>query len=137
MIRAPPSSTRTDTLFPSTTLFLSPAAAGLHPGGRRRRAAPGGEGRRALHRHDDELHPLGRSPCGGRRRGRRVPRRLQEADRRSAQHAAVARSRRRRSRRAKPARTSVVWGKSVSGRVEFGGRRIIQKKKNNKETGVS
>src|SRR3546814_886822 len=28
MIRRPPRTTRTDTLFPSTTLFLSPAAAG-------------------------------------------------------------------------------------------------------------
>src|SRR3546814_12988823 len=29
MIRRPPSSTRTDTLFPYTTLFRSPAAAGI------------------------------------------------------------------------------------------------------------
>src|SRR3546814_1869090 len=32
MLRRPPRSTRTDTLFPSTTLFRSPAR-GVHPGG--------------------------------------------------------------------------------------------------------
>src|SRR3546814_3293372 len=49
MIRRPPRSTRTDTLFPYTTLFRSPgpqrhghAGAGGGRGGHRVRAAPGG-----------------------------------------------------------------------------------------------
>src|SRR3546814_17180881 len=33
MIRRPPRSTRTDTLFPYTTLFRSPEGFGLHPAG--------------------------------------------------------------------------------------------------------
>src|SRR3546814_17864380 len=41
MIRRPPRSTRTDTLFPYTTLFRSPAAAGLSAGSRARRAGQG------------------------------------------------------------------------------------------------
>src|SRR3546814_1868047 len=40
MIRRPPRSTRTDTLFPYTTLFRSPAAAGRPGRGTNRRAAP-------------------------------------------------------------------------------------------------
>src|SRR3546814_1893498 len=40
MIRRPPRSTRTDTLFPYTTLFRSLRAAALSAAGRRRRAAP-------------------------------------------------------------------------------------------------
>ena len=37
-------------------------APGRHPGGGGGRAAPGGEGRRARHRHGDDLHPLGGPP---------------------------------------------------------------------------
>src|SRR3546814_15087640 len=62
MIRRPPRSTRTDTLFPYTALFRSPRrlAGSAHAGlsqlcGRERRTAPGrrpsGEGRPALARH--------------------------------------------------------------------------------------
>src|SRR3546814_2461311 len=40
MIRRPPRSTRTDTLFPYTTLFRTPAAAGRPGRGTNRRAAP-------------------------------------------------------------------------------------------------
>src|SRR3546814_9511412 len=39
MIRRPPRSTRTDTLFPYTTLFRSPSSRGWAAGGRRSRAA--------------------------------------------------------------------------------------------------
>src|SRR3546814_15390533 len=41
MIRRPPRSTRTDTLFPYTTLFRSPARGTLRTPGRRRRAGAG------------------------------------------------------------------------------------------------
>src|SRR3546814_17619285 len=41
MIRRPPSSTRTDTLFPYTTLFLSQVAAGRAVAADRRSADPG------------------------------------------------------------------------------------------------
>src|SRR3546814_15485226 len=52
MIRRPPRSTRTDTLFPYTTLFRSPDASDLQPLSRRDRdaalpAPPAGEGHRA------------------------------------------------------------------------------------------
>src|SRR3546814_7796156 len=45
MIRRPPRSTRTDTLFPYTTLFRAPYRGGRGPGGDRRRAA------REIHQH--------------------------------------------------------------------------------------
>src|SRR3546814_9735073 len=45
MIRRPPRSTRTDTLFPSTTLFRSPGAPGAEPE-RRDAVAPRGTGAR-------------------------------------------------------------------------------------------
>src|SRR3546814_1089042 len=41
MIRRPPRSTRTDTLFPYTTLFRSPMGGGPHPRGVRGEARPG------------------------------------------------------------------------------------------------
>src|SRR3546814_12452142 len=47
MIRRPPRSTRTDTLFPYTTLFRSPAADGL-PAGHRRGLHPGLDRRHLL-----------------------------------------------------------------------------------------
>ena len=52
-------------------------AAGLDHGGRPRREAPGGQGRRAEDRHHDERHALGRSPRDRRRARRRAARRLQ------------------------------------------------------------
>src|SRR3546814_17721428 len=45
MIRRPPRSTRTDTLFPYTTLFRSQIALGLLPGRRHRRGAGGVDGK--------------------------------------------------------------------------------------------
>src|SRR3546814_10264965 len=53
MIRRPPRSTRTDTLFPYTPLFRSPGAAGRRRAGQcfdRDRAEPGEERRLALRR---------------------------------------------------------------------------------------
>src|SRR3546814_6463043 len=51
MRRRPPGSTRTDTLFPYTTLFRSPAC------GRGRRAAPGEGPASCLGLHVDPTHP--------------------------------------------------------------------------------
>src|SRR3546814_10596789 len=60
MIRPPPRSTRTDTLFPYTTLFLSlPARQPQHPRHPRRRA--GGSHRLAAYR-DRTLPPRLRAP---------------------------------------------------------------------------
>src|SRR3546814_17020426 len=71
MIRRPPRSTRTDPLFPYTTLFRSPRprpsvpphlrSADHHHGG------PGGDGAGLLHGHHPPLHRR-----GGRRLGRPV-----------------------------------------------------------------
>src|SRR3546814_7353286 len=63
MLRRPPRSTRTDTLFPYTTLFRSPAAGGGRLRAGRGRGAGGGHGRRAgsLQRseeHTSELQSL-------------------------------------------------------------------------------
>src|SRR3546814_11048384 len=147
MIRRPPGSTRTDTLFPYTTLFRSDRAAarratgtaaaraGAQRGWPRRPAAwlrPGASepGRR------QGLHGLrlSRVAAGSHLRGDRDRAR---ADR--EQHP-FAGSRRRsaaddhRARRAD--RKSVVEGKSVSVRVDLGGRRIIKKKKKEQDTNV-
>src|SRR3546814_11141002 len=63
MIRRPPRSTRTDTLFPYTTLFRSPAAAGVL---RRHRAADGD----GLHgARDVLLHPPRRAHLAPRHLG--------------------------------------------------------------------
>ena len=64
-------------------------APGRDPGGGRGRAAAGGQGRGARHRHRHDLHPLGGSPRPRRGHRRRIPRRLQEADRRPDHDAAV------------------------------------------------
>src|SRR3546814_3870434 len=60
MIRRPPRSTRTDTLFPYTTLFRSPAC--RHPPGPRSRRPARGAARRA--RRSSRLsRPTGRHPA--------------------------------------------------------------------------
>src|SRR3546814_16668560 len=117
MLRRPPRSTRTDTLFPYTTLFRSartavpgPAGHDLHgqrPGQPVARVPVGdGQPRRA------RPHP---SAAEGRRPAHRGPRQGQGP-------AAVP-----------PGeggdRQSVVQGKSVSVRVDVGGRRIINTKR--------
>src|SRR3546814_10810719 len=51
MIRRPPRSTRTDTLFPYTTIFRSPARQGRRPV-----PVPGGHAWRAAQRGADRLH---------------------------------------------------------------------------------
>src|SRR3546814_15571831 len=129
MIRRPPRSTRTDTLFPYTTLFRSLQL----PHARTGPATP---------RDDPQLDTVERLARKGLSRrhlvGLGVPAR--------ALQAALARCAGRRHRpspppRGSPApprdappecarrdRKSVVWGKSVSVRVDLGGRRSIKKK---------
>src|SRR3546814_12519264 len=90
MLRRPPRSTRTDTLFPYTTLFRS----ALRGGGRRRRLLPGGGGARrerlpgpdrrhprAAHRREALLHLRGHQagevgPAAARAAARRRCRRI-------------------------------------------------------------
>ena len=64
-------------------------APGRHPGGRGGRAAPGGEGRRAGHRHGDDLHALRRPPLHRRRAGGRVHAGAEGRDRGPAEPDAV------------------------------------------------
>src|SRR3546814_14850005 len=116
MIRRPPRSTRTDTLFPYTTLFRSPPRS--HPG----------RGPR-----DDALRPVVPAPGRGSRRGRGG--RAQggpAAGRRRLAAAEDAGLLRRAPRRAD--RKSVVWGKSVSVRVDLGGSGIMKKKRRKNAT---
>src|SRR3546814_20307886 len=124
MIRRPPRSTRTDTLFPDTTLFRSAVA--QHPG-----TAPAAGARdpgAALARLRARLlHParLRRRRQGGRR----------GADGRATRAAGQAawqalrrphRERGRRLRLYRPgARTGGVWGTRVAVRIELSGRRNV------------
>src|SRR3546814_12578754 len=121
MIRRPPRSTRTDTLFPYTTLFRSTSSLECElttvrdiqlllfgPGALRSLASPGCPGRWAEFVH---------FPA---RRGWR----------RDDQQWLVRAARPRARDILGPVdRKSVVSGKSVSVRVDLGGRRIIKKKK--------
>src|SRR3546814_16915244 len=111
MIRRPPRSTRTDTLFPYTTLFRSkprPVPAGAHLGATGippvKRSRPGA----LLQRR-----PLTSAAAAPARRGRRCAR------------AARPRPRLTLLRPGGRDRKSVVEGKRVSTRVDHGGRRII------------
>src|SRR3546814_8775892 len=81
MIRRPPRSTRTDTLFPYTTLFRSKAA-------RRAQPAPGHGGGRQARRAGPPGHSRRRSAArGGHRSGQgRRPRPRPGRDQRSEEH---------------------------------------------------
>src|SRR3546814_13008511 len=124
MIRRPPRSTRTDTLFPYTTLFRSPrrhharpcpaAPSRLAHQGRRR--TPPRSRARAPHR------PLPR--CRHGRRPRRPPL--------STTRPEASRRRLPRHGQGLIERMSVGKGKSVAVSVVFGGRRIINKKNKSK-----
>src|SRR3546814_14036166 len=123
MIRRPPRSTRTDTLFPYTTLFRSARAqaVGRRETARRDRADAAQESAAADPRRSDERarqpHRSGdpgyaRADCGAAHDfGHRAP--AVDGD----------------QRRPHQDRTSVVEGKRVSVRVRLGGSRIMQKKK--------
>src|SRR3546814_12868034 len=122
MIRRPPSSTRTDTLFPYTTLFRPrqvprPAAPPASPQGPRKRSRAHCARRRAA----ADAAIARASPRAECLRERVSPR------------TAYGRCRRRDNRpppprRARQDRKSGVEGKSVSVRVDLGGRRSIKKK---------
>src|SRR3546814_16751352 len=116
MIRRPPRSTRTDTLFPSTTLFRSPLP---RSGPGTRRAVGTGPG------------PARSTPTSHHGSARDRPRRDVVLERSGAL---------RTPRRPSPLvarpdgdRKSVVSGKSVTVRVDTGGRRSIKKKKQIKQ----
>src|SRR3546814_19089382 len=113
MIRRPPRSTRTDTLFPYTTLFRSAAFADDNRQPAVRRMEPG--------------LPRSRNDAG-RRRPPRAPRHhlRDECRKLSAPHGYRAKTAGGRSDR-----KSVVRGKSVSVRVYLGGRRINKTKNSN------
>src|SRR3546814_15270854 len=125
MIRRPPRSTRTDTLFPYTTLFRSAEARirsllrqELFALPRSVDPAPDDPGRavargRAVRNRDDDpaAHPVGA------RAGR--------ASVRGARGVAGAR---RGPRIAAADRKSVVWGTGVSVGFDLGGRSILKKK---------
>src|SRR3546814_21022814 len=126
MIRRPPRSTRTDTLFPYTTLFRSlPFGTDLGRGHLRRRCALGltqprpAHGRQALwtQRGQDVVAPLEHCP-----RLRPLPARHGWAVRWQPQeHLAP-------DRDLSQARQSVVKGTRESVRVDVGGSRTIKKK---------
>src|SRR3546814_12028546 len=103
MIRRPPRSTRTDTLFPYTTLFRSEAD------------GTAGTEDRGL-RCDRTQRSLRQPVAGGAARARPARRRAAGEPQRPRD-------------RARPDRKSLVLGKSVSVRVDLGGRRYIQTKK--------
>src|SRR3546814_11797960 len=117
MIRRPPRSTRTDTLFPYTTLFRSVRARTLHLAGEHLRAGGDGRVRRgvgdAIQR--DALLAVGRDVVA---RGgvRAIGTKCTPLARAPVVEAVVARK-------------SVRKGKSVSVRVDLGGRRTNKKQK--------
>src|SRR3546814_13863568 len=142
MIQRPPRSTRTDTLFPYTTLFRSTADL-------RNRPDDGDDphGRRRLDETPDvsllhaggkaQRHANPRRQAGRRRRPAALRPRpaagLRAAEEYPRLHPHPPRLYRRRGHRPRhlrllPDRKSVVSGKSVSVRVDLGGRRSIKKK---------
>src|SRR3546814_15062018 len=135
MIRRPPGSTRTDTLFPDTTLFRSSERGKGTRLGRRRfaRALARAEARheqqhaaRDQAEVDDPCHRIG----GGEASPEREMHRDREQGQRAGGEAADAREAcRRKADRGEDGRKRVVSGKRVSGRVDLGGARMLKKKK--------
>src|SRR3546814_19142873 len=125
MIRRPPRSTRTDTLFPYTTLFRSRRAVD----GRDEGGGPGGRaGRDAARRRCADR--AGRGQCREElfRTGRTLRRRPHPDGRRCARRRGALDARRHRTPDQDPNGKRVVEGKSVFVRVALGGRRIITNK---------
>src|SRR3546814_20497927 len=125
MIRRPPRSTRTDTLFPYTTLFRSGLRDPLRRWQRHHRV---GQSRHRLRGGSAERHGAAQRPLRWR----------DGAETREAQNARGTETQGPLSlpesgpcplSNAGAARKSVVSGKSVSVRVDPGGGRIIKKKK--------
>src|SRR3546814_15499003 len=124
MIRRPPRSTRTDTLFPYTTLFRSPAQAPRSRSGGACRAAGGGGVRLRLVAKDAAAPGRdGRERLCANRYFRRVPARIGAG----AGGGDAGRERHPAGRGFHADRKSVVAGQRVSVRVGLGGSRIIKK----------
>src|SRR3546814_20038190 len=131
MIRRPPGSTRTDTLFPYTTLFRSLAA---HIGGvarlQRRRVEGEVQHRQAEVDGDVDRYArtLGRNALGRQRDpfGEAQPGKRRMAVRRGAMIKPAPCAPEQPSEKD---RKSAVWGKSVSVRVNLGGRHHLKQKK--------
>src|SRR3546814_13263188 len=127
MIRRPPRSTRTDTLFPYTTLFRSPrirATDRLQAEADARSARTQRQGHADRDRRADYRRRLGLSPP----RAARCPARAEEGP--GAGWFSRARSELSGNARQLPGdRTSVVEGTSVSVRGDLGGLRKLKKKK--------
>src|SRR3546814_18650815 len=127
MIRRPPRSTRTDTLFPYTTLFRSRVARLIAD---------------VLRRFDDDTttrHALADEIIGVAFELQMQTTRVPDTETLACGAAHIARARlvghsevapTPRNLAGQPCtpRKSVVWGKSVSVRVDHGGRRLIRKK---------
>src|SRR3546814_18756495 len=121
MIRRPPRSTRTDTLFPHTTLFRSYYQAAAGPGGTR--AGPRHLQGLALLGRLDRRRANGDRPVARRRGAWRDPIPAHCGDPFGTRGRRLAAP--PIGRAAGGARTAVVRGRSVSVRVDVGGRRII------------
>src|SRR3546814_19638738 len=124
MIRRPPRSTRTETLFPYTTLFRAHQKEGHHQRCAQAEPAPG--------RADRQRHI--RQPVHTLEEIIRMERPAPESV--AADFAVIRRvvAVRLHLQVGEAARKSVVQGKSVSVRVDSGGSRIIKKKKIKKQT---
>src|SRR3546814_11524871 len=133
MIRRPPRSTRTDTLFPYTTLFRSRAR-------RKPASRSGGAGRCSSRVFSPPLpSPSSSAPRSASARDKRAQRPLDRAmaeftDALTDKHIAFIERQPMffvaTAAAAGRERTRVVYGKRVSVRVDLGGRRIIQTNKN-------
>src|SRR3546814_11278958 len=128
MIRRPPRSTRTDTLFPYTTLFRSDRAAHIEKGK--------GETAPFLGKIiGDDRHRGGRGSRLARADSDTRERKRDGGGRHAAEKRKAAPDRDQRRPQAGPAhaiaqdRQSVVEGKSGAVRVDIGGGRFIKKKK--------
>src|SRR3546814_13425326 len=130
MIRRPPRSTRTDTLFPYTTLFRSWQGGPLRILSARRAplagAAPGW--RASVRARDPQDAPHRRLARRGFDRAAALPRR------RLVARAFAPRSRTHQGS-ARGDRKSVGEGKSGDVRVDLGGRRTLQQKKTKQKNG--
>src|SRR3546814_21099438 len=118
MIRRPPRSTRTDTLFPYTTLFRSftDSAIATHLNLRRLASVMSGKMSGFIAILCTATEPTPPAPIT---RTLLIVKNLLRLAMRLVLYAAPYRPK---------ARKSVVWGESVSVRVDLGGRRMIKKK---------
>src|SRR3546814_13884263 len=123
MIRRPPRSTRTDTLFPYTTLFRSDLGVGGNEARPQRGEVEVAEGQRRI----DPQQPH-RFAAAGRCLRFQLLHRRDQLERPVVEGLAIV-----AERQSPRDRKSVVEGKSVSVRLDLGGRRSIKKKKTKQE----